>query len=138
MKLTIIRLQQFSVQDRLDLGKVWPEKEIAALEGTLDEQHRLYAARFNDRLLGALMLEIGGTQGRIYALQVREVTRRRGVGHYLLQETVAQNPAVSEWWIAQDGSEQPAVIAAFMQAAGFRQQADGWVKPGGENAAPKL
>ncbi|MCU5771234.1 aspartate 1-decarboxylase autocleavage activator PanM [Erwiniaceae bacterium BAC15a-03b] len=138
MKLTIIRLQQFSPQDRQDLSKVWPEKEIAALEARLDDQHRLYAARFNDRLLGALMLEISGTQGRIFALQVREVTRRRGVGQYLLSETLAQNPSISHWWIAQDGSEQPAVIAAFMQAAGFRTQTDGWVNQGGENAAPGL
>jgi len=128
MKLTIIRLQQLSEQDRQDLGKIWPEKNIAALEGSLDEQHRLYAARFNDRLLAALRLEISGVQGKLYDLQVREVTRRRGVGQYLLEETLAQNPSLMHWWIAQDGREDPAVIAAFMQACGFHTQIDGWVK----------
>ncbi|MFS2221758.1 aspartate 1-decarboxylase autocleavage activator PanM [Pantoea sp. B65] len=130
MKLTIIRLQQFSAQDRLDLGKVWPGKDIAALERGLDEQHQLFAARFNDRLLGALRLEISGTRGKLYDLQVREVTRRRGVGQYLLEETLAQNPAISHWWIAQDGDQPPAVIAAFMQICGFRRQSDGWIAGG--------
>ncbi|SQC07743.1 acetyltransferase [Klebsiella pneumoniae] len=27
MKLTIIRLQHFSDQDRIDLGKIWPSQE---------------------------------------------------------------------------------------------------------------
>ncbi|KOC91065.1 aspartate 1-decarboxylase autocleavage activator PanM [Winslowiella iniecta] len=128
MKLTIIRLQQLSAQDRQDLSKVWPEKDIAATEKQLDDRHQLYAARFNDRLLGALRLEIVGTEGKLYDLQVREVTRRRGVGHYLLAETLAQNPSISHWWIAKDGSEQPQVIAAFMQASGFQAEASGWTK----------
>lgn len=126
MKLTIIRLPQLSVQDRLDLSKVWPEKDIAALEKQLDDRHQLYAARFNDRLLGALRVDIVGTEGKLYDLQVREVTRRRGVGHYLLAETLAQNPSVHHWWIANDGNETPQVIAAFMQASGFRHDATGW------------
>lgn len=128
MKLTIIRLQQFSEQDRQDLGKIWPEKEIAELERGLDEQHRLYAARFNDRLLGAVLLEISGMQGKLTALQVREVTRRRGVGKYLLEQTLAQNSSLGHWWVAKDGSEEPAVIAAFMQSAGFHADPSGWTK----------
>jgi len=128
MKLTIIRLQQLSAQDRQDLSKVWPEKDIAALEKQLNDQHQLYAARFNDRLLGALRLEITGAEGKIFDLQVREVTRRRGVGHYLLAETLVQNPSIDHWWIANDGSEQPQVITAFMQASGFQPEATGWTK----------
>ena len=43
MKLTIIRLQHFSDQDRIDLGKIWPSQDLSTL--TLDENHRLYARR---------------------------------------------------------------------------------------------
>lgn len=128
MKLTIIRLQQLSEQDRQDLSKVWPQQDIAALESELDEQHRVYAARFNDRLLGAVRLEISGMQGKLSQLQVREVTRRRGVGQYLLEQTLAQNASIGHWWVAKDGSDEPAVIAAFMQAAGFHADASGWIK----------
>lgn len=127
MKLTIIRLQQLSDQDRIDIGKIWPGTDCDALENRLNENQRLYAARFNDRLLAAVMLAIRGTQGTLSQLEVREVTRRRGVGHYLVEDVIAQNPSVSHWWIADDGKGDQPAIAAFMQACGFRTQADGWV-----------
>ncbi|QKJ85249.1 aspartate 1-decarboxylase autocleavage activator [Paramixta manurensis] len=127
MKLTIIPLRQFSAQDRIDLQKIWPQADIEKLERQLDDTHRLYAARFNERLLGALRMELSGTQGKLYDLTVREVTRRRGVGQYLLEDALAQNPSITHWWVADDGSAAQEVIAAFMQACGFRAQADGWV-----------
>lgn len=128
MKLTIQRLASLTAQDRIDLAKVWPEIDIVQLEAQLNDTQRLYAARFNDRLLAALQLTISGTQGKITHLNVREVTRRRGVGQYLLEETMAQNGALANWWIADDGDADQGVRAAFMQACGFRAQADGWVK----------
>ena len=128
MKLTILRLTIFSPQDQIDLAKIWPNEDIAALERSLSENQRLYAARFNERLLGALKLEIVGSQGKISQLEVREVTRRRGVGQYLMEETMAQNGSVSSWWVADDGSANQGERAAFMQACGFRAQSDGWVK----------
>ncbi len=128
MKLTIQRISTLTPQDRLDLAKVWPQIEISQLEASLSETQRLYAARFNDRLLGALQLEIRGTQGKITHLEVREVTRRRGVGQYLLEETIAQNSALADWWIADDGGADQGVRAAFMQACGFRAQVDGWTR----------
>ncbi|MEZ3500892.1 aspartate 1-decarboxylase autocleavage activator PanM [Pantoea sp. KPR_PJ] len=128
MKLTILRLTTLSPQDQIDLGKIWPQENMAALEQSLSENHRVYAARFNARLLGALKLEISGTQGKISQLEVREVTRRRGVGQYLLEEVLAQNASIDHWWVADNGSASQGERAAFMQACGFRAQADGWVK----------
>jgi hypothetical protein len=128
MKLTIQRITTLTPQDRLDLAKVWPQIDISQLEAALSETQRLYAARFNDRLLAALRLEICGTLGKISQLNVREVTRRRGVGQYLLEDTLAQNSALTDWWIADDGEDDQNVRAAFMQACGFHAQADGWVR----------
>lgn len=127
MKLTIIRLQKLSDQDRIDLGKIWLDVNLDELEATLSENHRLYAARFNERLLAAVKLNIRGTQGELTRLEVREVTRRRGVGRYLVEEVIAQNSSISHWWIADDGKGEQQVIAAFMQSCGFRTQADGWI-----------
>jgi hypothetical protein len=78
MKLTIIRLQHFSDQDRIDLGKSGRRR---ICDAALDENHRIYAARFNERLLGAVRVTLRGVEGELSALCVREVTRRRGVGH---------------------------------------------------------
>lgn len=128
MKLTIQRITALTPQDRLDLAKVWPQVDISQLEVALSETQRLYAARFNDRLLAALQLEMSGTQGKISQLNVREVTRRRGVGQYLLEDTIAQNGEVADWWVADDGESDQEIRAAFMRACGFRAQADGWVR----------
>ncbi|PKH23810.1 aspartate 1-decarboxylase autocleavage activator PanM [Enterobacterales bacterium CwR94] len=127
MKLTIERITQPTAQDQIDLQKIWPDIPLPALFSTLDENQRLYAARFNDRLLAAITLRIEGVSGYLQHLVVRDVTRRRGVGHYLLQEVLQDNTAISHWLMASDGVEDHRVIAAFMQHNGFRAQPEGWV-----------
>ena len=119
MKLTIIRLDTFSEQDYLDLGKIWPEYPADSLR--VDETHRIYAARFNDRLLGAVRVLLNGTEGTMDSLRVREVTRRRGVGHYLIEEAIRDNPSIT-------AVEDRNVMNAFMAALGFTAQQDSWVK----------
>ncbi|EHG7580977.1 MULTISPECIES: aspartate 1-decarboxylase autocleavage activator PanM [Citrobacter] len=126
MKLTIVRLEHFSDQDLIDLGKIWPEYSAASL--SVDETHRIYAARFNERLLGAVRVTLSGAQGALDSLRVREITRRRGVGQYLVEEVIRDNPNVSSWWMADVGVEDRGVMAAFMQASGFTAQQDGWEK----------
>ncbi|MFU9136585.1 aspartate 1-decarboxylase autocleavage activator PanM [Erwinia tasmaniensis] len=127
MKLTIIRLHHLSAQDRLDLGKIWPGTSLDALEEWLNDQHQLYAATFNERLLAAVRLTIKGTRGELEAFTVREVTRRRGVGSYLLADTLAQNPAVTQWWMADTHDTDSEIIAVFMQQGGFVRAGDGWI-----------
>nr|WP_315079450.1 aspartate 1-decarboxylase autocleavage activator PanM [uncultured Kosakonia sp.] len=126
MKLTIIRLTSFSEQDHIDLAKIWPEYSPASLH--IDDTHRIYAARFNDRLLAAVRVTLRGTEGVLDSLRVRDVTRRRGVGQYLVEEVMRNNPAMTSWWIADIGVEDRAVMAAFAQALGFTAQQDGWEK----------
>ncbi|MGY6027450.1 aspartate 1-decarboxylase autocleavage activator PanM [Phytobacter sp. AG2a] len=126
MKLTIIRLVKFTDQDHIDLAKVWPEYSPASLQ--VDETHHIYAARFNDRLLGAVRVTLLGAQGALDSLRIRDVTRRRGVGKYLLEEVMRENPNITTWWITEAGVEDRTVMAAFAQAMGFTAQNDGWVK----------
>ncbi|EMM6763060.1 aspartate 1-decarboxylase autocleavage activator PanM [Pluralibacter gergoviae] len=126
MKLTIIRLTALSGQELIDLGKIWPQCDAAGLR--LDDAHRLYAARFNERLLGAVRVTFEGDRARLDDLCVREVTRRRGVGQYLLEETLRDNPGVSRWRMSRDGVEDLAIADAFMRALGFSAAGDGWEK----------
>jgi len=126
MKLTIIRLTSFSEQDQIDLAKIWPEYSPASLD--IDDTHRIYAARFNDRLLAAVRVTLRGTEGVLDSLRVRDVTRRRGVGQYLVEEVMRDNPAMTSWRIADIGVEDRAGMAAFAQALGFTAQQDGWEK----------
>ena len=124
MKLTIVRLVTFSDQDHIDLGKIWPEYSPSSL--TVDETHRIYAARFNERLLGAVRVTLSGTDGALDSLRVREITRRRGVGQYLIDEVIRDNPDVSAWWMSDIGVEDCSVMSAFMQATGFAERENGW------------
>lgn len=126
MKLTIIRLFECSAQDEIDLAKIWPEYSSASLK--LTDTDRIYAAKFNDRLLGAVRVTLTGKQAALDSLRVREITRRRGVGQYLLEEVLRDNPDVNEWWMSDVGVDNREVMAAFMQASGFTAQTGGWRK----------
>ena len=126
MKLTIIRLENFSDQDRIDLQKIWPEYSPSSLQ--VDDNHRIYAARFNERLLAAVRVTLSGTEGALDSLRVREVTRRRGVGQYLLEEVLRDNPQVSRWLLSKAGAEERLEMAAFAKALGFTMQEQGWVR----------
>ena len=126
MKLTIIRLTHFSDQDRIDLGKIWPSRDLAGI--TVDESHAIYAARFNERLLAAVRVTLSEHQGELRDLCVREVTRRRGVGQYLLEEVMRDNPQVSRWLLSKAGAEESLEMAAFAKALGFASREQGWVR----------
>lgn len=126
MKLTIIRLTHFSDQDRIDLGKIWPSRDLAGLP--VDDSHAIYAARFNERLLAAVCVTLDGAEGELSALCVREVTRRRGVGQYLVEEVLQRNPEIGRWRMADTGIEEHRVMSAFMQALGFSAHNGGWEK----------
>lgn len=126
MKLTIIRLTALSEQDIIDLGKIWPEYTAASLQ--IDEEHRIYAARFNERLLGAVRVTVKGNQGALDSLRIREITRRRGVGQYLVEEVLRSNATISSWWMADVGVEDRDAMNAFMRALGFAARENGWEK----------
>lgn len=126
MKLTIVRLTALSEQDVIDLGKIWPEYAAASLQ--MDEEHQLYAARFNERLLGAVRVTIKEHQAALDSLRIRDITRRRGVGQYLLEEIIRTNPGIIRWWMADVGVEDRDAMAAFMQALGFTARGNGWEK----------
>lgn len=94
----------------------------------MDDDHRIYAARFNDRLLAAVRVTLRGTEGALDSLRVRDITRRRGVGQYLVEEVIRDNPSITSWWIADIGVEDRSVMEAFAQTLGFTAQENGWEK----------
>ncbi|MBS0848221.1 aspartate 1-decarboxylase autocleavage activator PanM [Citrobacter sp. JGM124] len=126
MKLTIIRLFEPNTQDKIDLGKIWPENSATSLN--ISENNRLYAAKFNDRLLGAVRVNLRDTHGILLALNIREITRRRGVGQYLVEEILRDNPMVTHWKISAEGVENRDIMQAFSQALGFKAQGLDWEK----------
>lgn len=126
MKLTIIPLVDPTDQQYLDLCKIWPDQNQHEIKALLFSGQKLYAARFNDRLLGVAKIQIDKHQGTIYDFLVREVTRRRGVGLYLLDEIFHQQPQVTHWFFSLRGvsEEERAVLVMFLLACGFTATED--------------
>lgn len=84
-----------SAQDRTDLARIYadapawlfrPHADANALVEAGVAGGLLIAGRFNDRLLGAALLERFEDRWRLSHLCVRNITRGRGVAHRLLDE----------------------------------------------------
>ncbi|MDA5536602.1 aspartate 1-decarboxylase autocleavage activator PanM [Yersinia mollaretii] len=128
MKLTIERLTTLTHQDLIDLAKIWPEQQQASWQQWIIDGKPLFAARFNERLLGAVKVAVEDQNAELQDLCVREVTRRRGVGLYLIEETLRQLPAVQHWSLSHEQVtvENREAIEGFMHACGFSRSAKGW------------
>lgn len=96
MPVYVEYVRQPSAQDRSDLSKVYadapawllaPHASVEALIEAGMTAGTLIAGRFNDRLLGAALLEQGAACWRLSHLCVRQITRQRGVGRRLLDES---------------------------------------------------
>lgn len=121
MRLTIIPLVNPTEHQYQDLYKIWIDQTQPQLIQALKSDQQFFAARFNDRLLAAAKVSINRSQGTISDFCVREVTRRRGVGLYLLQEICRQQPEVKHWYFNFNRLEvqQKIIIEKFLSACGF-------------------
>lgn len=132
MKLTIERLNDLTPDDCRDLAKIWPEQSPSSWQSWLDQGNALFAARFNERLLGAVKVKADVQTGIavLHDLCVREVTRRRGVGLYLVEDTLRQVPQINAWQFSVAGlpPAQRDELGHFMLACGFTSKGDIWQK----------
>lgn len=127
MKLTIERLAQPSTTEMADLLKIWPQQSPPQLQQRLAGTEILLVARFNDHLLAGLWVTRDAERGQIQQLQVRPVTRRRGVGRYLLEQTPLLVPEISEWEMDVRAAEAPTELTAFLHACGWQaRDANSW------------
>lgn len=113
-------------QDRTDLAKIYadaptwllaPHADAAALIATGIERDTLVAARFNDRLLGAALLEKGENRWLLSHLCVRKITRRRGVARRLIDEArrLAREDGKPLHLAAPQGHPESQTFAAHLQ-----------------------
>ncbi|ACS87626.1 MULTISPECIES: aspartate 1-decarboxylase autocleavage activator PanM [Musicola] len=130
MKLTVERITKISAQDRHDLSFIWPHQDFDILEKDLNDDHRLFAARFNGHLLAGVIVEIDSNSScaELTDMQVRTSTRRHGVGKYLIEEVLRACPDVKEWWLdaADHALVSEDVMDKFMHSCGFYAVSGGW------------
>ncbi|MBO1928589.1 aspartate 1-decarboxylase autocleavage activator PanM [Providencia rettgeri] len=96
MRLTIIPLVNPTEQQYLDLHKIWPDQSPFELAKMCKAGEQFYAARFNDRLLGAAKI-LWIIALPLCGILCARVTRRRGVGSYLLEEICQTIPDITLW-----------------------------------------
>lgn len=126
MKLTIETLTTLTSQDSIYLAKIWPDQQVAQWIDWLSHDKKLFAARFNDRLLAGVKVSLSSEQGKLHDLLVRTVTRRRGVGLYLVNEIQIQLPTIKRWQFNYQSPHhnyfsnyQYGEMDGFMYACGF-------------------
>ncbi|MGY0218399.1 acetyl-CoA sensor PanZ family protein [Endozoicomonadaceae bacterium StTr2] len=109
MPVTMEEVSKPQGQDSEDLVKIYrdaPDWMLGSPEETDREDavrrmldittstRRIFAARFNDRLLGALMIDVQDDGSwLLHSLCVRKMTRERGVGSRLLKLVAAKAEA---------------------------------------------
>lgn len=120
MRLTVFRFDQWPREAALlaDLGKLYDAPALAALAAAVNAGKPLITARFNDHHLAAALLELDGEPARLSQLVVREVTRRRGVGRFLVDEAAAIAAEAGAQRLQLAAVEGDAA-AAFAAACGF-------------------
>jgi GNAT superfamily N-acetyltransferase len=121
---------RLTVHHSHDVLPLWQEslsKLLQANKLTIEEAHTLgewHVATFNDRVVGLAISK--GSELRYFA--VRDLTRRRGIGRYLLADTIR--------WLIEEGQQQvnmnissvteaeQAGLQAFLRQAGFHAAND--------------
>ncbi|HCS27489.1 MAG TPA: hypothetical protein DIW43_08535 [Spongiibacteraceae bacterium] len=116
-------ITQPSEQDLIDLSKTY-EGDIDWLAALLKSSDLMIGGRFNDRLVAAFILRDEQSRWRLEKLQVREITRRRGVARQTLHS--AQLTLKLERPVVVDLSAHPELVSLF-ESLGF-VAADGWLQ----------
>lgn len=123
MPVYVEYVRQPSAQDRSDLAKIYadaptwllaPHASAEALIEAGMAAGTLIAGRFNDRLLGAALLQPGTDGWSLSHLCVRQITRQRGVGRRLLDESqrLAQEAGQPLYLAAPAGHLESQALAA--------------------------
>ncbi len=111
-------VSQPSEQDLIDLSKTY-EGHIEWLQATLEGPDLMVGGRFNDRLVAAFVLVDKQSHWSLERLQVREITRRRGVARQTLQS--ALKTLNIDKPVSVDLSAHPELQPLF-EAVGFAPQ----------------
>ena len=97
MRLSVFIADTLSTQLVIDLQKIYgdylPATSLtteAITEQLKDSESRLFMTMFNERHIGAVKVQITGATATLSQLQIRDLTRRRGVGKNLLRQVEKQ------------------------------------------------
>lgn len=119
-------------QAQHDLQRIYadaPAERLAVpvdtfLQAHLDADHFFACARFNDRLLGAVVVNADGQAWWLSEMCVRKATRRRGVGSRLLA-LVSDAARAGGCELRAPSSQLPVADQLLLTRLGYRSHASG-------------
>ncbi|AGH82233.1 hypothetical protein PCNPT3_11485 [Psychromonas sp. CNPT3] len=116
-------------QPYFDADKLTQQALTALIE---NKDSTLYVTLFNERHLGAVEVKVEGNKACLSLLSIRDLTRRRGVGINLLREVEKHLKIQSVQEVALTLEDFPkqeqAGVALFLQAAGYQNISDIYIK----------
>lgn len=130
MPVQLEMIEQASPDDLQDLAKIYKhyqQNPESWLQQQLNSDHRLFAGRFNSRLLGALWVsEPNSGHWLLQHLCVRDITRRRGVARQLMQ-LLAKHAQTQQATLVVEASSLTAELASLLTELGFKNQQQQWL-----------
>lgn len=135
MRLSVFHPETINSQLLIDLKKIyapaWSATQLTdeALNALIAQnQPSLYVAMFNQRHIAGAQLMIESNRASLSHFVVRDLTRRRGVGRYLLSqlEAIAQQQGGTEIEVILNETEK--AFSEFLVAMGYQEQQGKWCK----------
>lgn len=133
MRLTILTIDELNTQLLIDLEKLFQDEgydqaRLSQAFADRDDNCSWWVARFNDRHLAAAKVIQQADSATIAALKVRDFTRRRGIGRFLLHQLEAWASKAGLKSLIIDGNlaapENRPALAQFLVACGYQEGAD--------------
>jgi N-acetylglutamate synthase-like GNAT family acetyltransferase len=129
-----MRLSAFTVTDTtpqllIDITKLYlpfTDDDAAiktAYDSVISDNTRdLFVAKFNDRHIAGLVIEYDGGYALLSCIAVRDITRKRGVGKFLIQQVIAlcKNKKIQTMKVIKDEKLSPELIN-FLINQGFTE-----------------
>lgn len=134
MPVQLEMIEQVNAEDLQDLIKIYQddlnldERQIEDwLQQQLNNGQRLFAGRFNSRLLGAIWAsEQDNQHWRLTQLCVRSITRRRSVAGQLMQ-LLANHAQKQQLTLTVDAQSLAAELSPLLAELGFEHQHQQWL-----------
>ncbi len=129
MRLSAFTIDTMTAQQLIDITKLYQpfnqDKDAVktACERIIaDPQQDLFVARFNDRHIGGLIIKYHTDSAELDCIAVRDITRGRGVGKFLLHQAIQKCKASDYKMIKVLKNEScNDELISFLKAQGFTE-----------------
>lgn len=133
MRLSASQLSQLTPEILHDLSRLGLPVPSEAIAGWLEHAGQAWIATFNNKVIALAIAHQSGMDYTLDFLSVREATRRRGVGCYLLQELTNALPDSVQLLDSQSERLEGVELAQwhqFLAACDWQQNVTGqWFRP---------